>query len=134
MTKKLGTLAVMFGVIMVLLASSAVSVSAESSISGLWKEVSTPDHANSYIIFSQDGATVNVTCYWEYKGTPIVWQGKGTRSGNIIMYSIKHTLYYPGWAVEGRHELILSPDGRTMNGNWYDTNGNSGPLTFTRVK
>ncbi len=34
-------------------------------------------------------------CYWEYKRTPIVWHGKGSRVGNKILYSIKHTLYYP---------------------------------------
>ena len=110
------------------------AASAADPISGLWKEVSTPKHENSYVVFSQDAGMLFVTCYWEFEGTPIVWHGVGSAWGNQVEYAYKSTRIRSGWDPIGKHELTLSADGKTLSGTWKNTRGESGPLKFIRIK
>ena len=92
------------------------AASAADPISGLWKEVSTPKHENSYVVFSQDAGMLFVTCYWEFEGTPIVWHGVGSAWGNQVEYAYKSTRIRSGWDPVGKQELTLSADGKTLSG------------------
>lgn len=109
-------------------------VSSAASISGVWREVSTSDHVNSYVVFSQDGSAIYVTCYWEFKGTSIVWHGRGYRNGNYVEYNYKHSDMAPGWSVEGVQKLTVSVDGRVMDGQWSNSRGESGYVKFIKVR
>jgi hypothetical protein len=116
------------------LAGGIQVATAADSISGLWKEVSTPKHENSYVVFSQDAGLLFVTCYWEFEGTPIVWHGVGSAWGNQVEYAYKSTKIRSGWDPVGKQEMTLSPDGKTLTGTWKNTRGESGPLKFIKIK
>ncbi|MBN2496907.1 MAG: hypothetical protein JXR96_20115 [Deltaproteobacteria bacterium] len=117
--------------VIVLLAPEAL---ADDSISGLWKETSTPGHKSSFVVFSQDGEQVVASCYWEHEGRSIVWHGIGTRKGRRIAYRVTHTRYPQGWVRLGEHRLTLSEDGKTMTGRWTNSRQESGLLVFVRKK
>ena len=117
-----------------LLLLTAPAVRAGDSISGLWEEVSTPGHKSSFVVFSQDGETVHVACYWEFKGQPVVWHGKGTRKGGKVKYSYSTTRGPAKWEPYGVHDLTLSKDGKSMTGTWTNQKKQTGPLKFIRKK
>ena len=119
---------------LVLLLLTAPAARAGDSISGLWEEVSTPEHKSSFVIFSQDGETIHAACYWEYKGHKVVWHAKGTRTGNKVKYSYSTTRGPAKWEPYGVHVLTLSKDGKTMTGTWENQKKQSGPLKFIRKK
>jgi len=120
------------GLALLLLTTPAVL--AGDSISGLWQEVSTPEHKSSFVVFSQDGEKVHVACYWEYRGQEVVWHGKGTRKGHRVKYAYNTTRGPSNWEPYGVHDLTLSKDGKTMTGTWTNQRKESGPLKFIRKK
>jgi len=109
-------------------------VRAEQNIGGVWRETSTGDIKNSIVIVSQSGTALTVVSSWEYRGGQILWQGSGSISGRKVVYQIRHTMYPPGWGVEGTHKLDVSADGRSMTGVWTNAKGESGPLKFEKVR
>jgi hypothetical protein len=75
-----------------------------------------------------------VACYWEFEGTSIVGHGVGSVWGNQVEYALKSTRIRSGLDPDGRHELTLSADGKTLSGTWKNTRGESGPLKFIKIK
>jgi len=122
-----------FGLILLLLLLTPAALAGDS-ISGLWEEVSTPEHKSSVVIFSQEGETIHVASYWEFRGQKVVWHGKGTRKGNLVKYSYSTTRGPSKWEPYGVHDLTLSKDGKTMTGTWKNQKKQSGPLKFIRKK
>jgi hypothetical protein len=116
------------------LEGSFQAASAADPISGLWKEVSTPKHENSYVVFSQDAGMLFVARYWEFEGTSIVWHGIELVWGNQVEYAYKSTRIRSGWDPIGKHEMTLSSDGKTLTGTWKNSRGESGPLKFIKIK
>jgi hypothetical protein len=112
----------------------ATYVNAQQNIGGVWRETSASEIKNSIVVVSQSGTDLTLCSSWEYRGTQIVWQGRGSINGGQVTYKIKHTLYPAGWGVEGTHKLELSSDGRSMSGTWTNTKGESGPLKFEKVR
>lgn len=124
-------------IIVVLLVGCIVSIAfAGQNISGIWVAMEdNPEVSNLQVIYSQIGTKVNAVAYFEYKGVPCVWHGNGTVSGNKAKYSVNYSKHYPGWnGADGKHVMTISTDGKTMTGNWYNQNGDSGRMTYSKKK
>ncbi len=102
------------------------------NIDGVWEETSTTEHKNSTVVICQLGDNVYLTCYWEFRGAPIVWKGEGKREGNRIAFDYEHSKLVTGWDPKGKQVLTISGDGKKMTGTWSNTRNESGPLTYIR--
>jgi hypothetical protein len=101
-------------------------------INGVWEETSTPDHQNSTVVICQLGNQVYLTCYWEFKGKPVVWKGECTRKGNQLEFGTKHAKIIKGWDPNVRQHLTISDNGKSMSGKWQNSNGDSGKLSYVK--
>lgn len=129
--KKISTV---FAILLALLATpvSADSKANTANFNGLWRDVAGTNFTNCYLIISQDGTEARMTHYLEFNGTPMVEFGEGKVTGNKVHFKVKITQQIPGWATTGEHDLVLSDDGNTLQGNFKDGKGNTGPLQFKR--
>lgn len=101
-------------------------------LDGLWGDVNTTDFTNGTMIIAQDGNTIYVSHYVEYKGVAMVEYGIGTRSGDVLDYEVNVTRPIPGWVEKGHHTLTLSEDGQRLEGHYQSIAG-KGPLLFERL-
>ena len=102
------------------------------NVNGLWEDVNNANFSNGHMIVSQDDDVIYVTHYVEFKGTPLVEYGIGSRVGNTIEYKVKVTQPIPGWTTEGVHTLTISNDGSQLIG-YYTSDGDKGPLKFKKA-
>jgi hypothetical protein len=102
------------------------------NISGHFIDINSDFFQNCHLIVAQDGDSIFVAHYLEWKGTPMVEYGKGIREGDTITYDVVVTRAIPGWATTGTHTLVLSEDRKTLAGQYSDAKGNTGPLKFKR--
>ena len=101
-------------------------------INGVWSETSTADHENSTVVICQLGEQVYLTCYWEYKGQPVVWKGECTRNGNQLEFDTKHAKIIKGWDPNVRQKLTISNDGKSMSGKWVNSKNESGSVSYIK--
>ena len=101
-----------------------------TELAGLWTDSNTTAFQNSAIIFSVEGATIEMLHYLEWQGHPFVEKGKGRIYGRKLDYFVTVTRPIPGWTITGEHFLTLSKDGRTLRGACEDENGILVPLVL----
>jgi hypothetical protein len=109
------------------------SVDSKIDINGVWEDIN-PGVQNAVAVISEQNGKVAFSHYLEWKGQKFVESGKGKRTGNTIIYTVKVTLPIEGWATAGTHTLKLSEDGNTLEGTFKDNKERSGPIAFKRIR
>ena len=103
------------------------------SIDGVWKDDNVAV-SNAVAIFSeQDNNQVVFAHYLEWNDQKFIENGIGIRDGNTITYTVKVTTPIEGWATEGIHTLVISSDGKRLEGTYSDNKNRSGAITFIKV-
>tara|TARA_B100000809_G_scaffold221129_1_gene229237 strand:- start:71 stop:499 length:429 start_codon:yes stop_codon:yes gene_type:complete len=133
------TIFLLVGLVIMAFSSDQVFVSPNEKLitpgelAGLWRDSNNTTYKNSSIIFSVEGANIEMLHYMEWKGQPFVEKGRGKIYGRKLDYFVVVTKSIVGWALTGEHFLTLSADGRTLRGAYEDELGNMGALVFKKV-
>ncbi len=104
------------------------------NINGVWEDSNSVAFQNAVLILSDNNGEINMSHYLEWKGQKFLEYGKGSRTGNTIIYDTEVTIPINGWASKGTHQLVLSEDGQTLRGTYSDNMGKSGPIVFKKVR
>lgn len=105
----------------------------KTDINGVWEDINSGVQ-NAVVIISEQNGKVIFSHYLEWKGQKFVESGIGTRNGDTITYTVDVTLPIEGWATAGTHTLVLSKDGKTLEGTFVDNKKRNGPISFKRIR
>jgi hypothetical protein len=87
------------------------------NVAGTWTKTGHPDPHN-IVVFFTDGQVVKAVGYEQVGGAPAYWHGDGAiENGQVeLMYRYSAEATPFGWEPEGRMQLTLSEDGRSLRG------------------
>lgn len=123
---------IIIGVIGVFLISSAKA----ADLSGVWTKTTHPDPHN-ITLFMIDDTIVKAIGYGMISGKPAIWFAEGWVKGNNLTCTFRYgkEATPEGWEKEGRFQLVVSEDGRSMHGSATSVSGGwSGKIGFRRLK
>ena len=115
---------------------SVSTAAEEADISGLWTKTTSADPDNITIFYARHN-DLRAIGYSEVQGQKMVWYAEGKIEGKRLQLSYRHSqdALALGWESDGIMNLVLSDDGKAIEGTATSKSGNwSGRIEFKRIQ